>query len=230
MVDFYYESVQGMEDSLFNSAIKYFYEEQKFPTVGDIASFNPEQENILADWFLIMAVVKGNQKSAEISGISDLALTIVTSTNTALGAMRLLIDANDFQTSKIRADWEKAISISPNPNVLPPVKVRITFEIPTIKVDGEDRDTNYAHRTAAMIRCISEKKAISAAWIPMIDSYPAEKRKKIYDFAAVNNFTALGETKSLFYKRSISIAEAMKSIDENAINKQIANHNYSLVN
>jgi hypothetical protein len=229
MVDFYYESTQAMEDSLFNSAIKHFYEGGKFPTVGDIANFNPEQKKILADWFLIMAVVKGNQESAEISGISDLALTTVTSTNTALGAMRVLIDANDFQTSKIRADWEKAISIPPNPNSLPPAQVTITFEVSSIKIDGEDRDSNFIHRTAAMIRCIKDKGAISAAWVPIVDCYPAEKRKEIYDFAAANNFAVTGETKSVFYKRSLSTAQAMLSIDETAINSLIAETRDNLI-
>lgn len=203
MVDFYYESTQGMEDSLFNSAIKHFYEGEKFPTVGDIANFNPEQKNILADWFLIMSVVNGSQKSAVISGISATCLATVTSTNSSLGAMRWLIDASEFQISQTRKDWEKIIKISLDPKALPPAQVTITFEVPTIKVNGEDRDSNYTHRTAAMIRCIKQKGAISAAWIPHIDSYPAEKRREIYDFIITNNFPTLGDSKSKLYQRSI---------------------------
>jgi hypothetical protein len=230
MIDFYYDSIERMDSNFFDEAIKYFYEEEKFPTVQDILQFSPEKANLINDWFLIMSVVNGTQKSAVISGISASCLATVTSTNSSLGAMRWLIDASEFQISQTRKDWERLTSIPPNPKSLPPAEVTITFEAPAIKVNGEDRDSNFIHRTAAMIRCIKDKGAISAAWVPIIDNYPAEKRKKIYDFAVANNFTVLGETKSLFHKRSISTAQAMLSIDEQHINQQIAEirHNHSV--
>lgn len=221
MIFAYLGALESITDEQFAQAAKMIFEDGKFPSVTRIKEL-AIGGSITADWHKIMSVVNGNQKSAVISGISDRALAIVTSTNSSLGAMRWLIDASEFQISQTRKDWEKLISIPPDPKSLPPAQVTITFEVPPIKIDGEDRDTSYVHRTAATIQCIKDKGAISAAWIPIIDSYPAEKRREIYEYAAANNFASLGNNKSIFYNRSISTAKAMLEIDEQEISRQIS--------
>lgn len=64
---------------------------------------------------------------------------------------------------------------------------------------------------------MKNKGAISAAWVPIIDRFPPEKRREVYDYAAKNGFVVPEATKSKFYQRSIDTARAVATIDESTI-------------
>ncbi len=226
-ISWYWDDLEGMDATVFSDMAKTFYEQKKFPTVSDFLEFG--KLSINDDWFLIMSAVQDSTVTVTISGMSEQALIKVTSTRSSLGALRCLVDADSYQINQVRKDWEKAIAIPADSNMLPPAPAEISLTIkqnPKSKIlnwrdDPDYPDSNFSERAAAMMRCITDKKAISLAWISAIDSFPPEKRREIYDFAAAHNYPVMGVTKSRFYHRSISTAKAMEGIDEIAINSLI---------
>jgi hypothetical protein len=227
MMNWYWDDLEGMESLVFEQVAKNFYEQKKFPTVLDFLELGKQSKT--DDWFLIMSAVNDSTVTVTISGVSEQALIKVTSARSSIGALRFLVDADKFQISQVRKDWEKRISMPADPNILPPASVEVsltTKKNPKSKMlnwrDNPDYpDNNFTERAAAMISCITDKKAISLAWISTIDSFPAEKRREVYNFAAAHEYPVMGVTKSKFYQRSISTAKAMENVDEAAINKLI---------
>jgi hypothetical protein len=226
-IGWYWDDLEGTDATMFSDMAKTFYEQKKFPTVSDFLEFG--KPNINDDWFLIMSAVNDSTVTVTISGISEQALIKITSTQSSIGALRFLVDADKIRIARARKDWEEAIVIPVDPNILPPASVGISLtakENPKAKIlnwrdDPDYPDSNFTERAAAMMRCIADKKAISLAWVSAIDSFPAEKRREVYDFAAAHEYPVMGATKSRFYQRSISTAKAMESVDEIAINSLI---------
>ncbi len=220
MIDWYWEDLEGMDGDSFSLVAKSFYEQKKFPTTLDFLEFGNQSKS--DDWFLIMSAVNDSTAEVTISGISEQALIKVTSARSSIQALRFLVDADRFQISQARKDWEKQISMPADPNALTPAPAKISLTVkenPKSKVlnwreSPDYPDSNFDERASAMMRCIADKKAISLAWISTIDSFPAEKRREVYDFAAAHEYPVLGATKSRFYQRSISTAKAMEGIDE----------------
>lgn len=169
------------------------------------------------DWQIIMSVASGSAKTGIISGISELALIKATNKITHLGALRYLVDADSYQLSKLEKDWRENLFVPMSPNALPPALVEISFQLPVPAHKDPMTDDDFSARAAAMIRCIQDKKAISAAWIVIIDRFPPEKRREVYDYAAKHGFVVPEATKSKFYQRSIDTARAVTTIDESTI-------------
>ena len=153
------------------------------------------------DWKTIMAVASGTAKSGIISGISELALIKATNKITHLGALRYLVDADSYQLMKVEKDWRENLCVPMSPNALPPAMVEISFALPEVAGHKDpDTDDDFSARTAAMIRCVRDKKGIAPAWLPIIDRFPPEKRREVYEYASKNGIALPEVIKSKFHQ------------------------------
>jgi hypothetical protein len=224
----YYGNLKDLDNKSINKAFS------EIISIGKWASVERVRELATGiskndDWFALMSCVNDSTKTTTISGISEQALIKATAARSTIGALRFLVDADSFQISQVRKDWERLVSIAPDPNALPPASVEVSLtlkESPKNKPsnwreDPDYLDESFSERAAAMMRQIKIKGAISQAWESIIDGFPAEKRREVYSWAAANNFALLGKPKSKFYQRAIGTAKEVKSIDEIAINSAI---------
>lgn len=221
MLEWYEDGLKDIPVDIFNQAAKYFYNLKQFPTVKDFQEFGITPD---ADWHTIMAVASGTTKSATISGISAIALTTATATSSILAALKKISFCDDpFQLREIRKDWNKLTSIPRIESALPPADVEITLVVKTASNDFEyPADDDFSIRTASMIRCIRDKGSVSPAWMPIIERFPAAKKREVLDAVEANNWVTPALKESKLYRKYQSTAEAMREIDEAAINETIA--------
>lgn len=221
MIEWYKDGLEDISIDIFNQAAKYFYNLKQFPTVKDFQEFGTTAD---ADWHTIIAVASGSQKSATISGISAIALTTATATSSILAALKKISFCDDpYTLREIRKDWTKLASIPRLESALPPVDVEITLTIKTASNDFEyPTDDDFSIRTASMICCIRDKGSVSPAWMPIIDKFPAAKKREVLDAVENNDWVTPGLKDSKLYCKYQSTAEAMRSINESQINDLIA--------
>jgi len=180
MNNFYFQALGDLDDGLVTVAFGVVIDERYFPTPARIrelvTGITPN-----TDWQTIMAVASGSQKSGTISGISAIALTTATATNSIIAALRKISFCDDhYNLREIRTDWEKLASTPRLGTALPPADVTITLVTQTADNNFEyPTDDDYSVRTASMIRCIREKGYMSPAWLPIIDKFPVAKKREI---------------------------------------------------
>jgi hypothetical protein len=222
MTEFYHQALEDLDDQIVTSAFKKVLDEKYFPTPARIREL-ATGITADADWHTIMAVASGTAKSATISGISAIALTTATATSSILAALKKISFCDDpYTLREIRKDWTKLASIPKLESALPPADVEITLAVKTNSNDFEHpTDDNFSIRTASMIRCIKEKGSIAPAWMPIIDKFPAAKKREILDLVAANNWITPALQESKLYRKYQTTAEAMREIDEAAINETI---------
>jgi len=222
MTEIYFESLGDLDDDLITKAFRSVLDERYFPTPARIREL---ATGIVADadWHTIMAVASGTTKSATISGISAIALTTATATSSILAALKKVSFCDDpYRLREIRQDWSKLASISRLDSTLPPTDVEITLTVKTATNNFEHpADDDFTFRTASMIRCIRDKGSISPAWLPIIDQFPATKKREVLDAIEANNWHTPELKESKLYRRYQTTAEAMREISETEINQAI---------
>jgi hypothetical protein len=223
MIDFYMDKIEEISEVLFDKVITYFYDSKKFPTPSDFLEFETRQA-LDTEWFSIMAVVSGSQKSALISDAAARALVTIASSHSVLGALLKFaqIKQDDhFTTREYRKQWEKQCLLPAGVNAIAAAKVLITLEVSANPVAGDGEcDKSFNARTAAMIRCIKEKKSVSIAWMGIISKFPIEKQEQVMLVVSQNNFT-VAEVAGRFSNLR-AMANFVNQFDEAAINKEIA--------
>ncbi len=223
MTEFYLQALGDLDDDLVTKAFRVVIDERYFPTPARIREL-VTGITIDADWHTIMAVASGTTKSATISGISAIALTTATATNSTLAALKKISFCEDpYALREIRKDWTKLASMPRLETALPPADVTITLTVKSASNDFEyPADDDFSVRTASMLCCIKEKGSVSPAWLPIIDKFPAAKKREIMDAIENGGWITPILKESKLYRKHQSIAEAMREIDEAAINETIA--------
>ena len=190
MTDLYLEALADIEDQLVVGAFKIIINDPYFPQpkrIRELATRVTED----ADWLEILHVASGRKASAQISGISEIALKTI-------GGLRRIATIEEAKTHHLKTEWLKLVSIPPDPSKLPPAAVLISLE-PVKKSPPNDvdyHDDDYAIRTEAMLSNIKRKGAISSAWIAIINTFPPDKCAEIYHFAKINMFSIAGSSKT----------------------------------
>jgi hypothetical protein len=219
MTEMYFEALSDLDNDLVTKAFGLTLDDRNFPGPARI------RELVVgvtadADWLTIMAVANGSKKSATISGISAIALTTATATGSILAALKKISFCDDpYTLRELRKDWTKLVSIPRLDTALPPADVQITLVVKTDPCSFEHpTDDDFSVRTASMLRCIKEKGCVSPAWMPIIDKFPAAKKREIMDKVEENGWITPALTQSSLYRKHQSTAEAMREIDEAEIN------------
>lgn len=241
LIGMYFTKVQDLDAESVVEAFATTLDDRYFPTPARIREL---VTGIVAgaDWHTIIAVASGAQKSATISGVSAAAIvTAVTTANVGIkepsnvtpqeaggdptvAAVRKIAFCDDpFVMNQIRKDWFDLVAVPPLATGLPPADVEITLTPKrTISVDIDyPSDDDYRYQTAAMIRVILEKKAVSPAWTSIIDRFPTARKAEVLAVVEANGWVTPVLTSSTLYKRYQSVGEAMREINELAINDLI---------
>jgi hypothetical protein len=236
VTDLYFLALGDLDKELVTSAFATTLDDRYFPTPARIRELVTGVTSG-ADWHTIVAVASGAKKAATISGISAMALVTATTTS-GLGtespanasqseapsqidaALRRIAFCDDpFTLRAIRKDWDALVAVPPVGNALPPADVEISLTSKAAKVDMEyPADLDYEFQTASMIRCIQDKKAISPAWVPIINRFPAARKAEVMEFAKANGFVTPEIEASSMYKKHLSIGRAMLELNESEIN------------
>lgn len=187
--EIYYENLKDLPSDRIEIAFKSIVIDGKFPKIGQIREL---ATGIVADadWHTIMAVASGTTKSATISGISAIALTTATATNSTLAALKKISFCEDpYTLREIRKDWTRLASMPRIETALPPADATITLVAQTSDRNFEHpADDDFSVRTAAMIGCIREKGAVATAWLPIIDKFPTARKREIMAEVEANNW------------------------------------------
>jgi hypothetical protein len=232
----FFIKIQDLDEGLVTNAFATTLDDRYFPTPARIRELVTGVTSG-ADWHTIVAVASGAKKTATISGISAMALVTATTTS-GLGtespanvsqseapsqidaALRKIAFCDDpFTLRAIRKDWDALVAVPPVGNALPPADVEISLTPKAAKVDMEyPADLDYKFQTASMIRCIQDKKAISPAWAPIINRFPAARKAEAMEFAKANGYVTPEIEASSLYKKHLSIGQAMLELNESEIN------------
>lgn len=225
----YYENLKDLPSDRVEAAFKLIIVEGKFPKIIQIREL---ATGIFADrdWHTIVSVASGTTKSATISGISAIALTTATATNSTLAALKKISFCDDpYTLREIRKDWTKLVSIPQLGTALPPADVEITL---TVKTSSENfdypTDDDFSTRAASMLRCIREKGSISPAWLPIIDKFPAARKADILAVVEENGWLTAEIKDSKVYRKYQSTAIAMREINEAEIDRAIADSRHAI--
>jgi hypothetical protein len=232
----YHKGLKDLDEATVVDTMTTLLDDRYFPTPARIRELVTGVV-VGADWHTIVAVASGAKKSAIISGISAMALVTATTTS-GLGtespsnanpsekpskvasALRKIAFCDDpFTLRAIRKDWIELVAVPPIGNALPPADVEITLTPKEAKIDHEyPADLDYKFQTAAMLRCIKEKGSVSAAWMPIIDRYPAARKAEVLEFIEASGFKTPALEASPLYRKYLSVGEAMREINESEIN------------
>jgi hypothetical protein len=232
----YHQALGDLPESAVVDTAQTLLDDRYFPTPARIRELTTGV-TVGADWHTIVAVASGSKTSATISGVSAAALITATTTsgtaahsatNSSMSeapdpvaaALRKIAFCDDpFALRAIRKDWVELVSVPPVGTALPPADVVITLTPKAAQIDREyPADLDYKFQTAAMIRCIKEKGSVSAAWMPIIDRYPAARKAEVMEFIESNGFKTPALEASSLYKKYLSVGEAMRELNETEIN------------
>jgi hypothetical protein len=239
MLNLYHDRLSDLDDSAVSTAFGQLLDDRYFPTPARIREV---VTGVLcgADWFTIVAVANGSKRTATIAGISAVALIQAVAgagvnqsgTNSSeeaapssvCTALRKLAFCDDpFALGRIRKDWDRLVSVPVSHNTLAPADVEISLTPKQAIVNREyPVDYDYRHRTASLIRCIKDKGSVSVAWMPFIESLPANKKLEVMTAIKEMGFVTPAVESSSAYKKYLSVGEAMRAIDESEIGDIIA--------